>query len=61
MRLASGTAEGPSSRKKEQDAGNDPRPALMPPSPELSTGDGDEDGDQGKDLDSQTVGRYLKP
>lgn len=49
--------KGPSSRKKEQDAGNDPCPALIPQFPELSTGDRDEDGD----LDSQTVGRYLKP
>ena len=61
MRLASGTAKGASSRKKEEDAGNDLCPALIPQLPELSTGDGDEDGDHSKDLDSQTVGRFLKP
>lgn len=61
MTLASGMVKGPSSRKKEQDAGNDPCPALIPQLPELSTGDRDEDGDQSKDLDSLTVGKYLKP
>ena len=49
MKLASGTAKGPSSRKKEQDAGNDPCPALIPQLPELSTGDGDEVGDHSKE------------
>lgn len=57
MMLASGMVKEPSSRKKEQDPGNDPCPALIPQLPELSMGDRDEDGD----LDSQTVGRYLKP
>lgn len=60
MALASGMVKGPSSRKKEQDAGNDPCPALLPQLPELSMKDGNEDGDQSKDLDSQTVGRFLK-